>query len=212
MRLSFVIRAVTVIGLGLSLPVLAVTLATPAQAQMPQGVSPGTQGFQPMVKPDQPNGPKDVVPPALPGATPGRGAAPADKSVADLGPNEALFDAINRGDIGQARDAIGRGAELNAQNVLGMTPLELSVDLSRNDITFFLLSLRGAGEAKAGAGKATAPVSIAKTSPRPAPAKPAPAKFIAVREKPAARQYAGPSDPGIPDPSAGFLGFGRSVQ
>ena len=60
-------------------------------------------------------------------------------------PTEALFDAINRGDIGTARDAISRGADLHGHNVLGMTPLELSVDLGRNDISFMLLSMRGGG-------------------------------------------------------------------
>jgi hypothetical protein len=57
-------------------------------------------------------------------------------------PTDALFDAINRGDIGTARDAISRGADLHGHNVLGMTPLELSVDLGRNDISFMLLSMR----------------------------------------------------------------------
>ena len=59
-------------------------------------------------------------------------------------PTDALFDAINRGDINAARDAISRGANLRGHNVLGMTPMELSVDLGRNDISFLLLSMRGA--------------------------------------------------------------------
>jgi ankyrin repeat protein len=58
-------------------------------------------------------------------------------------PTDALFDAINRGDIAAARDALNRGADLNGVNVLGMTPMELSVDLGRNDISFLLLSMRG---------------------------------------------------------------------
>ncbi len=185
----------------------------PALAQMGP-MSPGTQGFQPMVKPDSTSGPKADVPPALPGATPGRGAAPADKSMADLAPNDALFDAINRGDISQARDAVNRGADLGAQNVLGMTPLELSIDLSRNDITFLLLSLRGATSTKAVASK-DAPALITRSPTKTASAKPASVKLVAMKDKPpspGARQYAGPSDPGTPDPSVGFLGFGHSVQ
>ena len=59
-----------------------------------------------------------------------------------MSPNDALFDAINRGDIAAARDALSRGAELDAHNLLGMTPMELSVDLGRNDISFLLLSYR----------------------------------------------------------------------
>jgi hypothetical protein len=188
-----------------------------AAAQAMGGMGPPslTGGFQPPFK-DQ----KGQVPPpepraaALPGATPGLGAMPADKNVADLPPNEALFDAINRGDIGSARDAVNRGAQIEAQNVLGMTPIELSVDLSRNDITFFLLSLRSTMV------QAKPAPSVAAAAP--APAKPAARKVAftakAAAPKPApsaaprARQYAGPSDPGTPVPEAGFLGFGRSVQ
>ena len=90
-------------------------------------------------------------PPALPGATRSpAGAAPASKPPTDLSPNDALFDAINRGDIDVARDAIARGADLDARNLLGMTPMELSVDLGRNDISFLLLSYRGGGSGSQG--------------------------------------------------------------
>ena len=34
-------------------------------------------------------------------------------SAGDLQPTDALFDAINRGDIAAARDALNRGADLN---------------------------------------------------------------------------------------------------
>jgi hypothetical protein len=185
-----------------------------AQAMGGMGPPSMTGGFQPPFK-DQKG---QVKPPepraaALPGATPGLGAMPADKSAADLPPNEALFDAINRGDIASARDAVNRGAQIDAENVLGMTPIELSVDLSRNDITFFLLSLRGSmatharpAPSVAAAAAPTKPVAkkVAFSTKAPAPKQPSAA--------PVARQYAGPSDPGTPVPEAGFLGFGRSVQ
>lgn len=223
------------IGLALG-GALLMAKSAPALAQTPNtsNMMPAMSGFQPIVKPDQGESSKPVsnAPPALPGATPGFGAAPADQSTADLPPNEALFDAINRGDIGQARDAVNRGADINAQNVLGMTPLELSVDLSRNDITFMLLSMRGAS---AGALSAKAAVvAAAKQAAAPgaqAPGKPGtatkqasadkalikPVKFVekqtpAKPQVPAPRQYAGSADPGRPDPQAGFLGFGGSVQ
>jgi ankyrin repeat protein len=81
-------------------------------------------------------------PVAIPGARPRTDAvAPAERAASDLPPTEALFDAINRGDIVTARDAISRGADLDGTNLLGVTPLELSVDLGRNDISFLLLSL-----------------------------------------------------------------------
>lgn len=202
-----------VLGAGLG-GGLALAMAAPASAQnIPM---PGQTGFQPIVKPDQ-AAPKTTAdaPSALPGARPGRGAAPADKSVADLGPNDALFDAINRGDINEARDAINRGADIRAENVLGMTPLELSVDLSRNDITFFLLSLRGAS------GGAVSPKAVAAAAASSAPAAHTPpaAKTVRVAKAPrpvpaasAARPYVVSSaDPGQPDPQAGFLGFGGTA-
>ena len=82
-------------------------------------------------------------PPALPGAASTGSPAPANHAPVDMEPTDALFDAINRGDIATARDAISRGADLHGQNILGMTPLELSIDLGRNDISFLLLSMRG---------------------------------------------------------------------
>lgn len=186
-----------------------------AQAQMPGGMMPGMNGgFTPMVKPDAPAAkPSSAAPPALPGATPGFGAAPTDKSVSDLGPNDALFDAINRGDIHEARDAVNRGADINAHNVLGMTPLELSVDLSRNNITFFLLSLRGATEGAMSDKLASLPGKPG-ADPKP-PARPAKAaaKAAVPKHTPATipLQYAGAADLGQPDPQMGFLGFGRSA-
>jgi hypothetical protein len=183
-------------------------MAGPAAAQMAGAPFASANGFQPIVKPDS-TAPKATEPPpsALPGAKPGRGAAPADKSVADLAPNDALFDGINRGDIGEVRDAVNRGADIGARNVLGMTPLELSIDLSRNDITFMLLSLRGA----------TGGALSAKAAAAAAPATVKPAKTVKVVEKraapkpaaPVARQYAISTDPGTPNPQVGFLGFGR---
>jgi hypothetical protein len=126
-----------------------------------------------------------------------------------MSPNDALFDAINRGDLATVRDAMNRGALLNARNILGMTPLELSVDLSRNDITFYLLSLRGADTPAppppAVVAAAKPPLAAAKAARVEAKARP-----VAVqRPQPAAPQYAGG---GTPDPAAGFLGFGGTTQ
>ena len=90
-----------------------------------------------------------------------RMVAPATMTPAEMEPNDELFDAINRGDIAAARDAISRGADLSGRNVLGMTPMELSVDLGRNDISFLLLSMRGGD--KGGPPRAT----IATTQPKP---------------------------------------------
>jgi hypothetical protein len=206
------IRRLAILGVGVTLTMLA---APAAWSQDILGV--GGAGGQanraaaaqktPVVKPAD----------ALPGATARAPAAPATKTVGDLQPNDALFDAINRGDIAAARDALNRGADLDATNVLGMTPMELSVDLSRNDITFLLLSMRGEdsgrgsralGRDTASSGK-TAPPSKTALSGKPAPSRrAAPARAIA--SAPAAvrspSRYA--NDGGTPLPNAGFLGFG----
>src|ERR1700757_1385559 len=91
----------------------------------------------------------------------------------DMEPTDALFDAINRGDIGAARDAISRGADLRGHNVLGMTPMELSVDLGRNDISFLLLSMRGedSGRGARAVGRDTAAADLAPSGKTAARAK-----------------------------------------
>jgi len=152
-----------------------------------------------------------VAPPA---ALPGAQSNPDDvapRANIDLPPNQALFDAINRGDITVARDAIGRGADLDAHNVLGMTPIDLSVDLGRNDITFLLLSMRGSAPPPAvadgpapAAGKGRTVLASSKVAPKlvtrtvtESRGTPAPAPI---------RQFVS-TDPGTPAPKAGFLGF-----
>ena len=143
-------------------------------------------------------------PAALPGARTAQPApaAAAERPAAEMRPTEALFDAVNRGDIAAARDALGRGADIDGRNILGLTSLELAVDLGRNDITFLLLSMRGA------AGSS----SMAPPPPQPAAratAAPAPARVAAAPAQPAPqRTRAANADPGTPVPQAGFLGFG----
>jgi hypothetical protein len=200
--------------------VLSITgLASVASAQITPGpggmIDPGSllrQGAA-MAPKMEPQGPANR-PPALPGAA-GRSeaAAPAAHNPADMSPNDALFDAIDRGDIAAARDALSRGAELNAQNVLGMTPMELSVDLGRNDISFLLMSYRTNDTPKgptSAQAKAGAPIAAGKAA---AAAKPGTrASVVRVRDMvPAAPPQRTPhlfaNDGGAPVPSAGFLGF-----
>lgn len=149
--------------------------------------------------------------------------APADRPASEMRPTEALFDAINRGDITAARDAINRGADLHGHSILGFTPVELSVDLGRKDITFLLLSLRGmdggserASRARAAGGPAATPQSEAQQAraakleaqraeaARRAAARVAPTPGPVTQQNP--RLFAG--DGGAPVPDAGFLGFG----
>ena len=165
-----------------------------------------------------------------PAGVPGARAEPAlvapadrDRVPADMPPTEALFDSINRGDAVAAREAIGRGADIQGRNVLGLTPLEQAVDLGRNDISFLLLSLRGgAGFSTTGgpqAAQAAANSPASSRAQRQADAREAakarrqqiaddrasrgtPAAPVAARN---ARLFAG--DGGAPVPQAGFLGF-----
>ncbi len=185
----------------------ALLAAGPVAAQMmdraPTGPVTGTA--------DLPNK-RPLPPPGLPGAAAsGSDPAPMDRPPSDMRPNEALFDAINRGDIASARDALSRGAELNARNILGLTPIELSVDLGRNDITFLLLSMRNDDSpqpaAKPGANSLAAmmarqPMPKGKVAPAPKP--------VVVAPVPAKRYVS--NDPGTPQPQAGFLGFGNAVR
>ena len=138
-------------------------------------------------------------PPAIPGAQPDANAAviPADKVAAEMSPNEALFDAINRGDLAAAKDAVNRGAQLDAHNVLGQTPTDAAIDLSRNDITFLLLSLRGA--VSSGRPVQTAALPAGKPGRG--------AKVTRVAAGHAAPVHVAATDRGTPNPAVGFTGF-----
>ncbi len=181
-----------------------------AQGMSGSPISPGT----PMMRQRPPPVPdkKEAMPDTLPGAKARAPVAPASKMPTDMAPNEAMFDAINRGDLATVKDAISRGAQLDARNVLGMTPLELSVDLGRNDISFLLLSLRGdSGPAPRSAGaqmsqKATAAELRAAQATRTRAARVAPAP-APVAAKPVSTPKLFANDGGSPMPNAGFLGF-----
>lgn len=189
-------------------------MAAAGMAGMPQGAGDIATGRHASAAPTGGAArPAEPPPAAVPGAQARAPAAPAKGNTADMSPNDALFDAINRGDIASARDALNRGAELGATNILGMTPMELSVDLGRNDISFLLLSMRGddstRGTRAAGRSATPADARVARTE------KPAPKPVAATKrpvERPVARKpvqtpklFAG--DGGTPLPNAGFLGF-----
>ena len=199
----------------LVLSALAALHALPAAAQSANPASIQTPGYrlgQSSKTEKAVRGPEP--PPALPGSrAETTGVAPAQRSLAEMPPTEALFDSINRGDLPGTRDAISRGADLQGTNVLGLTPLELSVDLGRNEISFLLLSLRGSTGSSAGrpaeAAAASKPPSRAE---RAAAARAERARRSQAAVRPAAdkapqapRLFSG--DGGAPNPQAGFLGF-----
>jgi hypothetical protein len=208
---------VSILTVGVTLAALAPPQAW-AQMGMPSTV-PGAgniaTGRNVQPRAEKPPAP---APEAIPGAKPREPAAPATGVVADMQPNDALFDAINRGDIAAARDSLNRGADLNAVNILGMTPMELSVDLGRNDISFLLLSMRGedSGRGSRAAGRDALPSELtgksAPTGKSVASAKAGSGKVThAANTLIPAKQVAKPklfaNDGGTPLPSAGFLGF-----
>ncbi len=180
---------------------------------MGYGQSPG--GFTPAGVPrkdpgedeDRPKGGEEKAPeppPAIPGAQPDENAAvvPADRLAAEMSPNDALFDAISRGDMAAAKDALNRGAQLDSKNVLGQTPIDASIDLDRNDITFLLLSMRPAPGASA--------AQIRQAASHGAAVPPAHGRKGRKSVQTASAGQAGPqpgADRGQPNPAAGFIGF-----
>ncbi len=185
-------------------PVMALALATPAWAQT-QLPGPTMKPIAPPAKFERKN--REPPPPALPGSRAEPAAiAPATKAPVDMPPTEALFDAINRGDLPTAKDAVSRGADFRGRNVLGLTPLELSVDLGRNAITFYLLSLRGDTATEVPAEPSKTPVrEVGRPEPRPRRQAALKAAEIAPAAAQTARLFA--NDGGTPAPAAGFLGF-----
>ncbi len=189
---------------------LGVCLASPpaAFAQMGGNGTPLGSGGHSAAGKSEPDAPALPPPDSVPGARARQPVAPATRSTGDMSPNEALFDAINRGDIAAARDSLNRGAELDAVNILGMTPLDLSVDLGRNDISFLLLSMRE--DAVASNQQATGHDRVASAKSRQT-AKPAPkavaAARVPVQSKPVVSPKLFANDGGTPLPAVGFLGF-----
>jgi hypothetical protein len=197
----------------------------PASAQMniPQAGKPSSlaSGMPGGMKPP-PLKPPQAAPAALPGAASRTDLVAPAQGTPIVDPTEALFDAINRGDIASARDAIDRGADLDGQSVLGMSPLDLSVDLGRNDITFLLLSLRNGdgrprqndsaqatknGKAIKQASAHTQAGGKGLTSTKTATRASATSsiKSVAQVAPVGPRLFAG--DGGTPNPGVGFLGF-----
>ena len=197
-----------------ALLVAGLLVAMPARAQLgtvgPNGMT--DTGLTKKLRSEAQKPATSAAPEVMPGTKGPSQAADPTRPVSQMSPTEALFDAVNRGDMPAARAAINRGASLTAPNELGLSAVDLSVDLGRNDITFMLLSERGddsgspratrqsgresdesaPAATRARVVRARAPVVDDDSSPpRAAAATP--------------RVYSG--DGGAPIPAAGFLGF-----
>jgi len=175
---------------------------SPALAQMVPGLGTGPMGGGDMIGGAAPQA-RQRVPDTAPAGVPGAVTAPLatapslQKIVGD--PTTVLFTAIDKNDYGAAQDAVSRGADLNAQNPLGETPLDMSVALNRSTITFMLLAARNEEGGSSSASHTLSPPHFA-----PAPT------VIVSDHTPAPRPQPVPvmgNNPGTPDPAAGFLGF-----
>ena len=151
----------------------------------------------------------DFAPPAVPGA--GNNATLSTSlpipQTQTGDPTTELFTAVNSGDYNAAQDAVSRGADMNARNTFGETPLDLAIALNRNPITFMLLSARNEGGGSEPQAATALPPSVAPAQGRHE------AHAIAARmdTPPMAVAPATPGDdPGTPNAAAGFLGFGSN--
>lgn len=151
--------------------------------------------------------------PALPGVAAQRGVAPipAETPPSSMNPNDALFDGIARGDIQTVRDAVARGADVNARNALGLTATDSAVDRGRPEIMFYLLSMRGSGSApppsERPAPEPRAQRAAAAAAATAARARPAPEAPIQTASGTGRLPQLWQANGGAPQPSIGFLGF-----
>lgn len=207
------------LGLGLvaGLPVKRAA----AQASLPQPTSMG-----PVVQGSNAGPAAQPSVAGLPGA---RVTAPVKQGTIDsslMSPTAELFDAIDRGDVTAARDALARGADLNARDAVGQTPVDVSIQLGRNAITFLLVTLMRAGDttySEPAGPMAQPPANTLGMSPQDLKASSTPISFFnaPAGKTPRRGQHATdhaaavvvpPGGPGVAVPAAGFVGFGSGAQ
>lgn len=146
---------------------------------------------------------------APPAALPGAQSSEMDgkHSDMDLEPTAALYEAVTIGSLSAAKEAVNRGADLNGHNVLGQTALDMAIDLNRNDIIFFLLSMRGVEDAGYASRMSSShgDVTVSKGSGHMSVGGTVSTRSVSVKS---------PRHPvangGVAKPSVGFLGFDGS--
>lgn len=194
------------IAFPLALSLALGAFVMPAHAQM-SSTGMGGVGGGPKVEP------KIQAPNIAPAGLPGVGAVaplatgPKMQAPSSGDPTQELFQAISNNNYASAEDAVSRGADLRALDQFGETPLDLSIALNRNDITFMLLGTRNelvaqGEDSNSIMGKPWTLSHDAKQGRAGRKAK----SFVSVREAQKVEVPAG--DTGTPAPQAGFLGFG----
>ena len=193
------------LAFSLALGVALGVMTLPADAQLSSGGM-GGAGGGPKVQPQEQA--PDIAPSGLPGlgsATQAPITGPQLQHPVSGDPTQNLFAAINGNDYTAAQEAVSHGANLNATNQFGETPLDLAIALNRNDITFMLLGTRNELMAQGEYGVMGAPITLDNTAPAPTKHRTAP-KGKPTKMVPLITRL--PDNPGIPNPQAGFLGFG----
>ncbi len=204
------------LALGLALG----AAVAPAHAQlssgtMGSGMGMGGVGGAPAPQPKART--PDIAPTGLPGVG---GVAPLAtgpqmQKPAGGDPTQELFTAINKNDYASAQDALSRGADLTAKDQFGESPLDLSIALNRNNITFLLLGTRnelaaqGASDTMGAPWMLTPPPS-GKTGKSQSGKHEAASAVVPANEtgKPTPYKALPTGNTGTPNPQAGFLGFG----
>lgn len=195
----------------LALSLVFGALVVPAHAQSMSGLpgaGMGGAGGGPKMQPKLQA--PDLAPSGLPGVG---GLAPLatgqnlQKPSGD-DPTQELFKAINDNNYAAAQDAVSRGANLQAVDQFGESPLDLAVALNRNDITFLLLGTRNELAAQDGnAGTVMgAPWTLDDTS-KPGKKGKGHSSNPVLPVNVTPKAYIPAGDTGTPDPQAGFLGF-----
>jgi ankyrin repeat protein len=226
-------RIITRVAPGLLMGLVAAA-ALPGHHAMAQAALPQPTSMGPVVQGGNGN---QAAQPSVAGLPGSRRSGPVNQGTIDstlLSPNDELFDSINRGDITAARDALSRGADLGATDAVGQTPIDLSVSLARNNITFLLVTLlhAGGGDITDAQGPmAQPPANTIGLSSKDQKAVSTPVGFFSAPQAPKAKRYqtvsthpgyngtnvaesapAYASDSGSPNASAGFVGFGANAQ
>ncbi len=204
------------LALGLSLS----AAAAPAHAQLTNGTMGSSMGMGGVGGAPAPQ-PKQQTPDIAPTGLPGVGGiaplatGPQLKKATGGDPTQQLFAAINKNDYASAQDAISRGADLTAKDEFGETPLDLSIALNRNSITFMLLGTRNELASQGLSGTMGQPWTLnnatSGTTGKSKPGKHGTAPAVVPTTAPAKtapRVTIPAGDTGTPNPQAGFLGFG----